>query len=159
MVSETVSFKWESKHTAKVNGVTADQAWSIVSDFCNIHKWFPTVDTCHRVEGTDGKPGLVRYCASTNEEEETTKWAKERVVKMDKIERCLCYEILENNVGFRSYVATVKVNEMNGGDETDGCCIEWSFVSDPVDGWKKEDLESYVEFCLNHMVNKMETNL
>ncbi|KAF8097026.1 hypothetical protein N665_0296s0009 [Sinapis alba] len=164
MEQETASFKWEGKQATQVNGVTAEQAWLVLSDFCNVHKWFPTVDTCRRVEGTDGEKGLVRYCASTTtkKEEEETKWAKERLVEIDPIQRCLSYEVLENNVGFRSYVATVKVMQVDGGDESDGgevCRIEWSFVSDPVDGWKKEDLESYVGFCLKHMANKMEMNL
>ncbi|CAH2077129.1 unnamed protein product [Thlaspi arvense] len=162
METDTTTFKWEGKQAAQINGVTAEQVWSVVSDFCNVHEWFPTVDTCHRVQGTDGQPGLVRYCASTKAKEEETKWAKERLVEIDPIERCLSYEILDNNVGFRSYVATVKVMPVNGGDESDGrsdCRIEWSFVSDPVDGWKKEDLESYVDFCLKHLANKMETNL
>ncbi|KFK29898.1 hypothetical protein AALP_AA7G192700, partial [Arabis alpina] len=90
-------------------------------------------------------------------EEETT-WAKERLVMIDPIGRCLSYEIIENNVGFKSYVATFKVMQVDGYDDQ-VCRIEWSFVSDPVDGWKKEDLESYVDFCLKHMVNKMELHL
>ncbi|VVB10615.1 unnamed protein product [Arabis nemorensis] len=157
MGSETVSFKWEGKHAAQVNGVTAEQVWSVVSDFCNIHEWFPTIDTCHRVQGTDGQPGLIRYCATTKTNEAETLWAKERLVMIDPIGRCLSYEVIENNVGFRTYVATVRVMQVDDDDQV--CRIEWSFVSDPVDGWKKEDLESYVDFCLKHMVNKMELNL
>ncbi|CAH8360708.1 unnamed protein product [Eruca vesicaria subsp. sativa] len=163
MEQETVSLKWEGKQAVQVNGVTVEQVWSVVSDFCNVHEWLPTIDTCRRVEGTDGHTGLVRYCASTKtKDEEETKWAKERLVEIDPMGRCLSYEVLENNVGFGSYVATVKVVPVDGGDETDGgkaCWIEWSFVCDPVDGWKKEDLESYVEFCLKHMASKMEMNL
>ncbi|KAG2249926.1 hypothetical protein Bca52824_089554 [Brassica carinata] len=64
MEPETAAFKWEGKQAAQVNGVTAEQAWLVLSDFCNVHEWFPTVDTCRRVEGTDGQTGLVRYCAS-----------------------------------------------------------------------------------------------
>lgn len=162
MESQTVVLKWEGKHVAQVNGVTAEQAWSVVSDFCNVHEWFPSVATCHRVQGTDGQPGLIRYCAATKTEKEETKWALERLVEIDPIKRCLIYEILENNVGFRSYVSTVKVMPVDGRDEADGgtsCRIEWSFVSDPVDGWKKEDLEAYVESCLKHMATEMEKNL
>ncbi|XP_010432645.1 PREDICTED: lachrymatory-factor synthase-like [Camelina sativa] len=156
--AETASCKWEGKHVAQVNGVTAEKVWSVFSDFCNIHEWFPALDTCYRVQGTDGEPGLVRYCASTKtKDEETTKWAKERLVKIDLIGRCLSYEILENNVGFKSYVSTVRVMPEDGDDQVSR--IEWSFVADPVDGWKKEDLESYVDFCLQHMAKKMELSL
>ncbi|KAJ4880674.1 Polyketide cyclase/dehydrase and lipid transport superfamily protein [Raphanus sativus] len=100
---------------------------------------------------------------------------------IDPVERCLSYEVLENNVGFRSYVATIKVTTVAVADPglvltgvkpliggwvrhwtVDGgkvCLLEWSFVSDPVDGWKKEDLESFVDFFLKNWANKMEMNL
>ncbi|XP_010526099.1 PREDICTED: lachrymatory-factor synthase [Tarenaya hassleriana] len=162
MENETAPSKWEGKHVAGVNGVTAEKIWTAVSDFCNVDKWFPRLDTCRRVEGSDGQVGLIRYCASTETKSDgsgaaaVTKWAKERLVKFDPIGRCISYEILENNVGFGSYAATVKVNPTDGGDEGVGCEIEWSFVADPVEGWKKEDLDSYVEFSLKHMTKKME---
>ncbi|EOA15797.1 hypothetical protein CARUB_v10007152mg [Capsella rubella] len=155
--SETVSCEWVGKHVAQVNGVTPEKVWSVFADFCNIQEWFPALDTCYRVQGTDGEPGLIRYCASTKTKEEGTKWAKERLVKIDHIGRCLSYEILENNVGFGSYVSTVRVTPVDGDDQVSR--IEWSFVADPVDGWKKEDLDSYVDFCLQHMAKKMELNL
>ncbi|KAF8048910.1 hypothetical protein N665_2357s0005 [Sinapis alba] len=157
MEQETVSLRWEGKKVAHVNGIMAEKIWSVVSDFCNIHKWLPTIDTCYRVEGTEGQPGLVRYCTSTKtKDEDETKWARERLVKIDPKERCLSYEVLENNVGFKSYVATIKVMTVDGGDV---CRLEWSFVSDPIDGWKKEDLEAFVDFFLKHWANKMEMNL
>ncbi|KAL1210287.1 Lachrymatory-factor synthase [Cardamine amara subsp. amara] len=156
MGTETASSKWEGKHVAQVNGVTTEKVWSVFSDFCNIQEWFPALDTCYRVQGTDGEPGLIRYVAATKTKEETS-WAKERLVKIDPIERCLSYEVIENNMGFRSYVATVKVMPVDGQDQVSQ--IEWSFVADPVDGWKKEDLDSYIDFILQHIAKKMELNL
>ncbi|CAF2031512.1 unnamed protein product [Brassica oleracea var. botrytis] len=91
MEQETAASKWEGKQAVQVNGVTEEQAWSVVSDFCNVHEWFPTVDTCHRVEGTDGQTSLVRYCASNKIKDEETKWAKERLVEIDPVGRCLSY--------------------------------------------------------------------
>jgi len=53
------------------------------------------------------------------------------------IERCISYEIMENNVGFKSYVATIEVLPING-DGQNGYKIEWSFVADQIEGWRFE---------------------
>ena len=56
---------------------------------------------------------------------------------INPIERCISYEIMENNVGFKSYMATIEVLPING-DGQNGCKIEWSFVADPIEGWRLE---------------------
>ncbi|CAK7353144.1 unnamed protein product [Dovyalis caffra] len=161
-VKEETQPKWEGKATAELKGPSADQIWSFLEDFCNIHKWIPTVDTCYQVEGELGQPGLVRYCASStplasngSHEENKISWAKEKLLMINPTERCLSYEITENNVGFKSYVATTKVLPING-DGQNGCKIEWSFVADPIEGWAFGDLNSYVYNCLQFMAQKME---
>ncbi|XVE97592.1 hypothetical protein REPUB_Repub03eG0032700 [Reevesia pubescens] len=56
--------KWEGKATAaKLKGSKAEQIWPFLEEFCNLDKLFPDVDTCYRVEGIPGQPGLVRYYA------------------------------------------------------------------------------------------------
>ncbi|KAJ6372980.1 hypothetical protein OIU76_027334 [Salix suchowensis] len=161
MAEEETQLKWEGKATAEVR-VPAEKVWSFLEDFCNIHKWIPTVDTCCQVEGELGQPGLVRYCASSStvasegrREEIKISWAKEKLIMINPIERCLSYEIMENNIGFKSYVATVEVLP-NNGDGRDGCKIEWSFVSDQIEGWRFEDLNSYISNCLHFMSQNME---
>ncbi|KAJ6743527.1 hypothetical protein OIU85_017468 [Salix viminalis] len=157
-MTEETQGKWEGKATAELKGPTADQVWPFFEDFCNLQKWFPGVDTCYQVEGEPGQPGLVRYCSSSTissdrsqEETDQVKWAKEKLVTIDRIERCLSYEILENNVGFKSYVATIKVLPIN-----DGCKIEWSYTADPIEGWPVEDFNSYISSSLQFMGQKME---
>ncbi|KAJ6698043.1 LACHRYMATORY-FACTOR SYNTHASE [Salix purpurea] len=154
---EETQGKWEGKATAELKGPTADQVWPFFEDFCNLQKWLPGVDTCYQVEGEPGQPGLVRYCSSStissdrSHEETQVKWVKEKLVMIDRIERCLSYEIIENNVGFKSYVATIKVLPIN-----DGCKIEWSYVADPIEGWPVEDFNSYISSSLQFMGQKME---
>ncbi|KAJ4841187.1 hypothetical protein Tsubulata_040547, partial [Turnera subulata] len=152
--------------SVELKGSTADQIWPLVADFCNLHRWFPNLDTCYRVEGEAGQPGLVRYCASSTQpsadgsEDGKVTWAKEKLVMINPVERCLSYEIIGNNVGMKSYVATWKVLPLAGDDAqtlpAGGCKIEWSFVSDPVEGSTLDGLLSYVSSVLQFAGNKME---
>ncbi|GAU14249.1 hypothetical protein TSUD_308090 [Trifolium subterraneum] len=150
---------WEGKVTIDAATITSQQAWLALEDFCNLHKWIP-IDTCYQLEGIENQPGLIRYCATTiktPDSEPTINWAKEKLLKIDPIKRCLSYEIVDSNMGFKSYVATLKVVPINGDDEAAaGCVIEWGFVCDPVEGWTLQDFNSYVEYCLQFMVKKLE---
>ncbi|KAK8543139.1 hypothetical protein V6N13_136327 [Hibiscus sabdariffa] len=145
MADET-KLKWEGKATAELKASTAEQIWPLIAEFCNLDKFFPSVDTCYRKEGTLGEPGLVRYC------EGKMGWANEKLLTIDPINHSLSYEVMENNVGFKNYIATLNVLPMEGG----GCKIEWSFVSDPIQGLKVEDLVSLVDDTLQFMAKKME---
>ncbi|XP_014500751.1 lachrymatory-factor synthase [Vigna radiata var. radiata] len=139
--------RWKGKAVVELADTNGEVAWSVIEDFCNIHKWM-SLDTCYQQEGSLGKPGLIRYCASTIvddvEKTPTLKWVKEKLLAIDPVERCLSYEVIENNMGFKFYVATLKVLSREEG----GCKIEWGFVCDPMEGWSVEGLESYVESSL-----------
>ncbi|KAL2340102.1 hypothetical protein Fmac_008042 [Flemingia macrophylla] len=141
--------KWEGKAVVELPGTGAEEAWGALEDFCNLQKWFP-IDTCYRLEGVAGEPGLTRYCAS--DVKGATMWAKEKLLAMDPIQRCLSYEIVENNIGFKSYVATFQVAPLPNG----GCKIEWGFLSDPIHGWTFQDLKGYVDSTLHFMANKIQ---
>ncbi|XP_004501141.1 lachrymatory-factor synthase-like [Cicer arietinum] len=162
-MAEESNPKWEGKVTVDVRNTDEKQVWSVLEDFCNLHKWIP-IDTCYQVEGIQGQPGLIRYCASTVKDDvpdskSTIKFAKEKLLTIDPIKRCLSYEIVDNNMGFKSYVATIKVLPINDDVKGSGCKIEWGFVCDPVEGWRFQDLNSYVEFSLQFMANKIEVDL
>ncbi|QCE16050.1 lachrymatory-factor synthase-like [Vigna unguiculata] len=168
-MTEESTLKWEGKAMAELPDTDPQFTWNVFEDFCNLHKWIP-IETCYQVEGVSGQPGLIRYCAnSTVEEEEgvgddaqkttTIKWAKEKLLQIDPVQRCLTYEVGENNIGFKSYVATIKVFPIN---HHRGSKIEWSFVCDPVQGWTFQDLnsiiESYVEIVAKKIVLACNTN-
>ncbi|XP_051151402.1 lachrymatory-factor synthase [Andrographis paniculata] len=150
--------RWEGKATAKVLSLSAEAAWSFLEDFCNFHKWFPAIDTCRRIEGVDGRPGLVRYCAATlpPPSEGVVKWCHERLLAMDPIGRSLSYEVLENNIGIKRYTSTMRVTAINGGDGVSGCQIEWSFLGDPVEGLTREEWVAYLDSGLQGTVRNME---
>ncbi|CAL5359172.1 unnamed protein product [Camellia sinensis] len=62
----------------------------------------------------------------------------------------ISYEIADCNVGFKSYVSTVKIVPRGGGDGKDeGCVIEWSVTVDPVEGWRLEDLVKRYQLVLD----------
>ncbi|XP_004501142.1 lachrymatory-factor synthase-like [Cicer arietinum] len=164
MAKEIKQKKWEGKDTVEIRGVDGEIVWHVLEDFCNLHKWIP-IDTCYKIGGIEGQPGLIRYCASakkgvTKDAEPTIKWFKEKLLKIDPIQRCLSYEIVDNNMGFKNYVAIMKVLplQINGGDDgkSEGCMIEWSCVCDPIEGWSLQDLNNYIGSFLKSLGNKIQ---
>ncbi|XP_075495958.1 uncharacterized protein LOC142533176 [Primulina tabacum] len=151
--------KWEAKSTAKLSKSTVEEAWQLVEDFCSFDKCLPTIDTCYKIEGSDGEPGLVRYCAATDGGGVVLRWCHEKLVTIDPTTRCLSYEVLENNMGIKGYESTIKVIPIDGGDELHGCLIEWSFLADPVEGMNSEDMANYLELSLQAMAENMEKAL
>ncbi|KAF8008070.1 hypothetical protein BT93_K1909 [Corymbia citriodora subsp. variegata] len=159
--------KWEGKLSTRVRKASADQIWSLFMDFFNLHKWFPSLSDCHGIHGRNGEPGCVRYCTGSSLSSRGTKdagksrpvsWSKERLVSIDPVGRSLSYEMVDSNIGFTSYVSTVKIVPANGDGEG-GCVIEWSFAVDPVEGWALEDLVRKYEVGLQAMAKKMEDSL
>ena len=54
---------------------------------------------------------------------------------MPKRSRCLSYELAVNNVGFKSFVVTIKLLPFERTYEGEGSKIVWSFVVNPVEGF------------------------
>ena len=165
MGEETKAELWEGKVSVKLIDTKAENVWPLLfQDFCSIHKWLPSVDKCYKVEGVHGQPGLVRYCGTTKtsssggSDEPFTLWCHEKLLEIDETQRWLSYEIMENNLGFKMYRATLKVVPLEGCDEK-GCEIKWLFVAEPVEGWKFEDFVSYLESSLQVMGKRMEKAL
>ncbi|OWM86596.1 lachrymatory-factor synthase [Punica granatum] len=153
MAEEKSQPKWEGSSTAEIRPFTAAQVWPLLADdFCSLHKWLPGIDTCRWVEGTPGQPGLTRYCADSS----TSKWANEKLIAIDAQEMCYSYEVTDNNIGFRSYVATIRVSPLTEGA---GCKVEWSFTVEPVEEWKLEDMRAFIESGLHGMARNLETAL
>lgn len=138
------SAKWEGKASAKLLRPTASEVWPLVADFFGLHKFLPSIDACFQADT------LVRHCAADKH------WCRERLTAIDPAEKRLSYEVVDSNMGFKRYEATMKV--VDGGDGA-GCEIEWSFVADPVDGMSCEDLAKYVAVGLQGMARNMEREL
>ncbi|XP_026452952.1 uncharacterized protein LOC113353627 isoform X4 [Papaver somniferum] len=119
-----------------------------------------------------GQPGCIRYCAGSSIPASSsingrdgdvtiTNWSTERLVDIDSVQRSITYEIVDCNIGFKSYVSTMKVVPYNNGenDEDNGCLIEWSFVVDPIQGWELETLVSKFDSGLQRTASKIEATL
>lgn len=150
--------KWEGKASIDVPNARADQAWSLLSNFCSLHLWLPAVDVCEKVAGVEGQPGCVRYCATApGDGGELVWWAKEELLGFDPVERSYCYEVTDNNIGFGRYTATFKVLEEEEGEA--GCKLEWSFESEAVKGWTQESLTAHLQTGLEGMAKRVEEAL
>ena len=66
---------------------------------------------------------LISCSGQTN-----VRWAKEKLIELDPIERFLSYEIVDNNLGFESWVAIMQISPVDGDEEvgprSDGCLLE-----------------------------------
>ncbi|TKY58303.1 Lachrymatory-factor synthase [Spatholobus suberectus] len=148
--------RWEGKVSAKLRNTTKEQAWPLVKDFFNLHKRFPTLNTCYGIHGSNGEPGCIRYCVGSSipsNSSESVSWSKERLVAVDDVNLSLKYEMVDSNIGFRSYESTIKVLS---NDDSNGCMLEWSFAVDPMEGLVLEDLARKYDVGLQLMAQKME---
>ncbi|KAH1033269.1 hypothetical protein J1N35_045443 [Gossypium stocksii] len=157
--------KWEAKVSSKLTKASLDKTWAIYTDFFNFHKWYPTLATCYGIHGTNGELGCIRFCSGFSISSQggdgdsngggSEKWSKERLVAVDHSNRSLSYEIVESNIGFNSYVSTVKIVP-GGVDDQEGCVIEWSFTVDPVEGWKLDEMKKLYEEGLQGLAKRID---
>ncbi|KAL2237044.1 lachrymatory-factor synthase [Sesamum indicum] len=151
--------KWEAKVSTRLEKARADQIWPLFEDFFGLHRWFPSLATCHGIHGANGEPGCIRYCSgfglkreqNANESNPGLSWSKERLVALNRAQMTFTYEMVDCNIGFKSYVSTIKVIPGDGG-----AVVEWCISLDPVAGWELRDLVAKYELGLQLMVEKME---
>ncbi|XP_008794116.1 lachrymatory-factor synthase-like [Phoenix dactylifera] len=156
-MEQNQSEKWEGKASINVPNTKADEAWSLLSNFCSLHLWLPAIDVCEKVAGVEGQPGCVRYCAAApSDGGKLVRWSKEELLGFDPVARSYCYEVTGSNIGFGRYMATFKVLAEEGEA---GCKLEWSFESEPVEGWTQESLIAYLQTGLEGMARRVEEAL
>ncbi|MGI4421802.1 SRPBCC family protein, partial [Klebsiella pneumoniae] len=137
LMAEATPARWTGTLTAKVEGFSPAQVWTLFEDFSNLYKINPNVDISYALEGVYGHPGLVRFCSThtttkspSGEEVTTIQWFQEKLLAMDTAHRRFTYQILENNVGITYCKSTVKVLPIDGCDSL----LEWTYESDPLPG-------------------------
>ncbi|XP_074277288.1 lachrymatory-factor synthase [Silene latifolia] len=151
--------KWEGKVSSTVRGTRADEIWPLFKDFFNLHKWFPTLSTSYGIHGINGVPGCIRYCLGNSiNATNSVSWSKERLIAVDEVNMSLSYEIVDSNIGFNSYVSTIRIIPVIA-DTGNGCVIEWCFTVDPVQGLTFEDLLRKYQVGLHKMVKTMQHSL
>ncbi|XP_014509157.1 lachrymatory-factor synthase [Vigna radiata var. radiata] len=150
--------KWKGKAIAEVKGVKAEKVWPLLEDFFGLSKWYPT-PMCIPVEGISGIPGCVRFCGGfktpvDDDAKKSMNWTKQKLLSIDPARWTFTYCIVDSNVGFHSYLATWTVRPT-----AEGCEVEWLYEVEPVQGWKLEYLESFVDKGLHAMAKNMEQGL
>ncbi|KAK1666842.1 hypothetical protein QYE76_055001 [Lolium multiflorum] len=154
---EAAAPEWRGAVRAAAAGPTPDQAWALLRDFCSLDRWVSLVQTCRRLEGADGEPGCVRYCAgpvNMASPEEAVGWSKERLVEVDDAGRSYSYEVVETNKGFGRYRATIGVEA-----DPAGCAVAWSFEADPVKGWTLEGFVGFLEKLARGVARRLEEEI
>ncbi|OIW08923.1 hypothetical protein TanjilG_05899 [Lupinus angustifolius] len=154
--------KWKGKATTEVNGSKAEQVWPLLEDFFGLDKWFPTLSTCLPLQGISGQPGCIRFCAGfktpvENNGKQAINWTKQKLLSIDRSNMTFIYSIIDGNVGFHSYVSTVKV--LPNEDASDSCVIEWLYEVEPVEGWRLEDLDFFIGSGLQVMGQRIQVAL
>ncbi|POO00840.1 Polyketide cyclase/dehydrase [Trema orientale] len=154
--------KWEGEASTELKHCKAEQVWPLLEDFFGLDKWFPTLSICLPVEGLSGQVGCVRFCAGfktpvdpDDQKEMRVNWTKQKLLSVDPTRMTFSYSIVDGNVGFNSYVSALKV--VPKGE--DGCLIEWRYEVEPVEGWKLEDLDTFIGNGLEVMARRMEVAL
>lgn len=139
-----------------VPGVTADEAWELLSDFLAFHRWNPRVAKCRRVSGVPRAPGCVRYCEGEPRDDGLgADWANETLHEHDGNGRRLRYEMNDNNMGFGRFFATFSVVEPSSPGAA-GCELRWEFECEPVAGTAKEALAARLQAGLDGMARRVE---
>ncbi|KAL7189439.1 hypothetical protein ACSBR1_039144 [Camellia fascicularis] len=85
------------------------------------------------------------------------KWegrASAKLTDIDRVEQCLSYEFVDNNIGYGSYMATMKLLPFESS-EGEGTEFVWSVVLDPVEGWTLVGLVSYYDSIMQGMTQQM----
>ncbi|ERN15120.1 hypothetical protein AMTRI_Chr05g57980 [Amborella trichopoda] len=149
---------WEATLRATVHNQPPHKVWQLLEDFFSIEKWLPTIDICKKIEGINGKPGCIRYCAASSNKvgENDIAWATEKLVFIDSAERKMIYVVTDSNVGLVGYEATVSVLPESHENEEKGSVIDWFFKVEPQTFMSYEGLVEYVKNSLEYMAKKME---
>ncbi|KAK3034646.1 hypothetical protein RJ639_033601 [Escallonia herrerae] len=75
--------------------------------------------------------GLVRYCASMlpshGGNAATTLWCHEKLVAIDAAGQRLTYVVVDNSMGFKQYLSTIKLSPVDDDDKP-SCEMEWSVM-------------------------------
>ncbi|CAI9093569.1 OLC1v1029100C1 [Oldenlandia corymbosa var. corymbosa] len=165
--------KWEATVSAQLKQASADQIWPLLKDFFGIYKYFPSLSTSYGVHGNNGEMGSIRYCEGSripakesrekNDggrkklEPTPVSWSKEKLIDIDPIRMSLSYEMVDSNLGFTSYVSTIRIHQDESIKNNNiGCVLQWSFSVDPVEGLEFEDLVDKYRVGLQKMARKLE---
>ncbi|KAL3676177.1 hypothetical protein R1sor_026125 [Riccia sorocarpa] len=149
-----ISLKWHGKLKMVIN-CPIDKTWDISGDFCNLHRWVDTTESCECVEGEPQKPGCVRaaYGEGTFPRADGAKTSvREKLLTFDNESRSMSYIMLENNLGLSNYIATFILHDLGAG----AVLVEWSYEVDPHPGSTEQKTADYMTGAYKNVLKKLE---
>jgi Polyketide cyclase / dehydrase and lipid transport len=110
-----------------------DTVWRMVRDFNGLPAWHPAIESSEIEPGpAAGEPGAVRRLVLAG-----GGVVREVLLRLDDLDRCYTYKILESPFPVRSYVCTIRVAPVTATGES---FVEW---------WSEYDSEGADEAELN----------
>ncbi|GLJ29985.1 hypothetical protein SUGI_0592760 [Cryptomeria japonica] len=149
--------KWQGSVEGKIMA-PLESVWKIASDYYEMHKWFPDMKLCERVEGAPEQGvGSVRRCITSlpSDQESTDSIALEELIAQDDTNHSFTYRVTDSNLpGFIGHEGTFEFCELT--KEEGNCLMKWSFQMNPIAGFTKEGVEALRKSFLTGMVNNLE---
>lgn len=97
----------------------ADQAWEVVKQFGELHRWHPAIaESAIEDDQPDGLVGIIRRVKLQNGEV-----LRERLLSLDDPNRTLSYNFDETQLPLDNYVGTIRLTPLSGQART---FVQWS---------------------------------
>ncbi|KAG6549163.1 hypothetical protein Mapa_009389 [Marchantia paleacea] len=145
--------KWRGGIQMVIN-CSIERAWETSSEFCGLHKWVDTTDTCECIEGEPQVPGCVRVMTGNSfpRADGSKSFAKEKLLTFDNENRSMSYLMMENNFGLSDYIATFKMQDLGGG----AVLVDWSFEVNPIPHSTEQKTADYMTGVYKETLKKLE---
>lgn len=141
--------RWQGGLRARM-AIKASKVWEMVGDFCGIHMWAPSLESCKLVQGHPNEEGCVRYCEGKRKSPQgEPMWVKEELLILDCEKLLQSYKVIDSNMDLQGYSATIRVLEC----ENDCAEIEWFFELNPIIG---KDENQAITFMTLSMASKIQ---
>lgn len=94
-----------------------DDVWAVVRDFGGLPDWHPSiVDSVIEQNHVPAAVGCVRRLTLTDRGV-----VRERLLRLDDVDRCYSYNFVESSFAVRSYLCTIQLREITASEETFAC--------------------------------------
>ncbi len=128
-----------NQHTVHVTAVIkapATKIWEFMRDFNGLANFHPAIKGSKIEQGNPTEIGCIRYLTLESG------FVREKLLLLDDKNFALDYSILESSLGFKKYVASVRLKNSNNGINT---ICEWWADFDVEEGIDKQEIINIVE--------------
>ncbi len=112
-----------------------EQIWSFVRDFNSLDKFHPAIKLSKIEQGNPKEIGCIRHLTLESG------FVREELLLLDDENFTLNYSIIENTLGLKNYIASMKLRKGSYDNET---ICEWSANFDVEAGINKDEMINIV---------------